>query len=265
MGYRAGDSFEWSPKCSPENQFNRLPSFATHTGIFLVKSGSKGDRLLFRYPYELNDPLDDKYEIKPTTTSYDSCDSSSNRRLTSLCSSIMSSNSNLNSCLSTQIEKRKNPYALVEENNGSLFNYNLGFNSSNANTATVKTPTATFSSELNPFNKFNPAQPLGGNKNQNIQKLNRFGNDKIDSCLLNVINLPDKILSDLLAVKSDLCGNKFELKINDVRFVGHPVLLSSKNNFQSSAGNGEKRHGTNSHLNKGKRMNFRLIESSILD
>lgn len=164
----------------------------------------------------------------------------------------MSSNSNLNSCLSTQIEKRKNPYALVEENNGSLFNYNLGFSSSNANTTTVKTPTATFSSDLNPFYKFNPAQQLGTNKNATIPKLNQFGNDKIDSCLLNVINLPDKILSDLLAVKSDLCGNKFELKINDVRFVGHPVLLSSKNNFQSSTRNGEKRHGTNSQLNKGR-------------
>lgn len=225
-------------------------------GIFLVKSGSKGDRLLFRYPYELTEnqasrPTDDRYELNKLT-SYDSCDSSS-RRLTSSVSSIMSSNSNLNlnSCQSAQIEKKKNPYALIEDNNGSLFNYNLGFNASSANT--VKTPTATLSSDLNPFYKFNSATQLGNKNPNNLQpKFSPLNPNKIDSCLLNVINLPDKILSDLLAVKSDLCGNKFELKINDVRFVGHPVLLSSKNNFQSS--NGIRKHGTNSHLNKGNLM-----------
>ena len=181
----------------------------------------------------------------------------------------MSSSSNLNllnNCqLPAQLEKKKNPYALIEENNGSLFNYNLGFNSSNA-TTTVKTPTATFSNDLNPFYKLNSNQ-LNANqfqsqltsKNQNLHKLNNnLFNNKIDSSLLNVINLPDKILCDLLAVKSDLCGNKFELKINDVRFVGHPVLLSSKNNFQSSS-NGDHKHGTRSNLNKGK-LNKKIID-----
>lgn len=227
------------------------------TGIFLVKSGSKGDRLLFRYPYELNDQTDDKYEIKPlTTSSYDSGDSSSKRPTSSVCSSIISSNSNLNSCLPTQFEKKKNPYALVEENNGSLFNYNLGFNSTNANTTAVKTPTATFSNELNPFYKFNSTQLSNKNQNLHHKLTNQPFNNKIDSCLLNVINLPDKILCDLLAVKSDLCGNKFELKINDVRFVAHPVLLSSKNNFQSS--NENNKSGTNSILNKGWLLNLKF-------
>lgn len=26
-------------------------------------------------------------------------------------------------------------------------------------------------------------------------------------------------------MKSELCGKKFEIKINDIRFVGHPLLL----------------------------------------
>jgi hypothetical protein len=26
-------------------------------------------------------------------------------------------------------------------------------------------------------------------------------------------------------VKSELCGKKFEIKINDIRFVGHPLLV----------------------------------------
>uniref|UniRef100_A0A7N8XTR1 GATOR complex protein NPRL3 n=1 Tax=Mastacembelus armatus TaxID=205130 RepID=A0A7N8XTR1_9TELE len=35
----------------------------------------------------------------------------------------------------------------------------------------------------------------------------------------------DIILSTILATKSDMCGKKFELKIDNVRFVGHPTLL----------------------------------------
>jgi hypothetical protein len=36
---------------------------------------------------------------------------------------------------------------------------------------------------------------------------------------------PSKDLANLFAVSSKLCGEKFELKINDVRFVGHPVSM----------------------------------------
>ena len=32
-------------------------------------------------------------------------------------------------------------------------------------------------------------------------------------------------MSNLFSVKSELCGERFELKINDVRFVGHPTKL----------------------------------------
>ena len=37
-----------------------------------------------------------------------------------------------------------------------------------------------------------------------------------------------KVLSNLFAVHPKLCDEKFELKINDVRFVGHPVSLEVK-------------------------------------
>ena len=39
---------------------------------------------------------------------------------------------------------------------------------------------------------------------------------------------PSKVLSNLLAVHRQFCDTKFELKINDVRFVGHPVNLEVK-------------------------------------
>ncbi|XP_029014713.1 GATOR complex protein NPRL3 isoform X2 [Betta splendens] len=35
----------------------------------------------------------------------------------------------------------------------------------------------------------------------------------------------DSTLATILATKSDICGKKFELKIDNVRFVGHPTLL----------------------------------------
>lgn len=40
-------------------------------------------------------------------------------------------------------------------------------------------------------------------------------------------SLSDEALSTLFAVKADLVDQKFELKINEVRFVGHPTLVQS--------------------------------------
>lgn len=39
--------------------------------------------------------------------------------------------------------------------------------------------------------------------------------------------LTDQDLSNLFAVKPELCDRKFELKVNDVRFVGHPIQFPS--------------------------------------
>ncbi|XP_064318072.1 GATOR1 complex protein NPRL3 isoform X3 [Phalacrocorax carbo] len=41
----------------------------------------------------------------------------------------------------------------------------------------------------------------------------------------NFARFSDVILATILATKSDMCGKKFELKIDNVRFVGHPTLL----------------------------------------
>ena len=49
-----------------------------------------------------------------------------------------------------------------------------------------------------------------------------------NSCLSpngTLVGISDRILGNLLAVKQELCGGKFELKVNDVVFVGHPKLL----------------------------------------
>ncbi|XP_056608635.1 GATOR complex protein NPRL3 isoform X3 [Triplophysa dalaica] len=49
-----------------------------------------------------------------------------------------------------------------------------------------------------------------------------------------VAGFSDSILATILATKSDMCGKKFELKIDNVRFVGHPTLLQPPHNIQVS-------------------------------
>lgn len=46
----------------------------------------------------------------------------------------------------------------------------------------------------------------------------------------------DEVLSTLFAVKAELCNQKFELKVNDVRFVAHPTLMQSKIGKEESNG-----------------------------
>lgn len=43
--------------------------------------------------------------------------------------------------------------------------------------------------------------------------------------LFLILRFSDVILATILATKSEMCGQKFELKIDNVRFVGHPTLL----------------------------------------
>ncbi|XP_058116491.1 GATOR complex protein NPRL3 [Anopheles ziemanni] len=101
--------------------------------IILVKSDSKGDRLLFRYPYNL--PQQFQAAVIPS---------------------------------------RKTPYSLINAGEDILQN----------------------------------APP------SNI-------------CFDQLYGISDKDLATLFAVKSELCNQKFELKVNDVRFVSHPTLLRS--------------------------------------
>nr|CAD7198789.1 unnamed protein product [Timema douglasi] len=112
--------------------------------IIFVKSDSKGDRLLFRYPYA----ADTKTE-------------------------------------SSLQNRRKNPYSLTVTED------------------LLQTP---------------PPQT------SNIYKGHLTG-------------FSDEVLSTLFAVKPELCESKFELKVNDVRFVGHPTLLQSGSGGNRNTGN----------------------------
>ncbi|XP_032442740.1 GATOR1 complex protein NPRL3 isoform X2 [Xiphophorus hellerii] len=73
-------------------------------------------------------------------------------------------------------------------------------------------------------------------KQRNPYALNTTGDvledpdgDSREQCPLTdeqlVAGFSDSILATILATKNDMCGKKFELKIDNVRFVGHPTLL----------------------------------------
>lgn len=46
----------------------------------------------------------------------------------------------------------------------------------------------------------------------------------------------DEVLSSLFAVKPELRNRKFELKVNDVRFVSHPTLIPLRTKVQDDTG-----------------------------
>jgi len=50
----------------------------------------------------------------------------------------------------------------------------------------------------------------------------------------------DDVISSLFAVKMDLCDRKFELKVNNVRFVGHPMQLQTGGNDSDSKSTNKK-------------------------
>ncbi|XP_018329561.1 GATOR complex protein NPRL3 isoform X2 [Agrilus planipennis] len=111
--------------------------------IILIKSDSKGDRLLFRYPFQVQE------RIEPTST------------------------------------RKKNQYSLP------------------ATEDLLQSP------------------PLP------ISNINNKG---------GLMGFTDEVLSSLFAVKPELCNQKFELKVNDVRFVSHPTLVQVRNKTQDESG-----------------------------
>ncbi|XP_053683651.1 GATOR complex protein NPRL3 [Sabethes cyaneus] len=54
-------------------------------------------------------------------------------------------------------------------------------------------------------------------------------------CYDQLYGIPDDVLATLFAVKSELCNQKFELKVNDVRFVSHPTLVKIDGEDQKNA------------------------------
>ncbi|XP_053210964.1 GATOR complex protein NPRL3-like isoform X2 [Panonychus citri] len=167
-------------------------------GIFLVKAGSIGDSLLFRYPYTIDD--------ETTTTTPNGIGVSPSR----------------------QDKKSKNPFALIVEN------VNTDSNSSGPGEDNCRTgpssrpnkPSATYCFELDP--------------------VSTVATTTTDVNLETVVKLPDRVVSTLFAVKNELCGKKIEIKINDVRFVGHPLSIGGPSSHQTTTTPQDQQHSSSS-------------------
>uniref|UniRef100_A0A3P8Z2E3 GATOR complex protein NPRL3 n=1 Tax=Esox lucius TaxID=8010 RepID=A0A3P8Z2E3_ESOLU len=78
-----------------------------------------------------------------------------------------------------------------------------------------------------------PFQRVAGSKQRSPYALNTTGDVLEDPD--GDSRFSDSILATILATKSDMCGKKFELKIDNVRFVGHPTLLQHPHSIQANA------------------------------
>lgn len=138
--------------------------------IILVKSDSKGDRLLFRYPYNDHNQPQHRQKLYYHHT---------NKNPTKCYSGQQQSPHNHDQ---PKLSRHRNPYAAREDGTGS-----------------------------------------GGHGPEDIlQSPPPQTSNIIDGQLCG---FTDEVLSTLFAVKPELCNRKFELKVNDVRFVAHPTLM----------------------------------------
>ncbi|KAI8122270.1 Nitrogen permease regulator 3-like protein [Lucilia cuprina] len=136
--------------------------------IILVYLDSKGDRLLYRYPYQLQNGEKSSLALPVAPPIVPHVDSSS---------SIVSTGSKTGNDM---IHKKRSRFAL--QNSDDLL------------------------------------QPAAPNSGHNIA-VTKAG---------QLHGFADEVLAPLFAVKPQLCNQKFELKVNDVRFVSHPTLVSKK-------------------------------------
>ncbi|KAK6642302.1 hypothetical protein RUM44_014025 [Polyplax serrata] len=84
-----------------------------------------------------------------------------------------------------------------------------------------------FNSDVKPVNhqKFNKKNPYALIANEDLlQSSSPLKSNVVKGTLTG---LTDEVLSKLFAVKPELYERKFELKVNDVRFVGHPTLFQT--------------------------------------
>ncbi|XP_062306338.1 GATOR complex protein NPRL3 isoform X2 [Osmerus eperlanus] len=128
-----------------QNNINKSGEKTSPISVILVSSGSRGNKLLFRYPFQ---------------------------RLTE--------------CPSSLATKQRSPYAL------------------------------------------NTAGDVLEDQDGDSRELSPLTDEQL------VAGFSDIILATILATKSDMCGKKFELKIDNVRFVGHPTLLQHPHTIQVS-------------------------------
>ncbi|OTF77153.1 hypothetical protein BLA29_009738, partial [Euroglyphus maynei] len=146
----------------------------TPLGVFLCKSDSTEEKLLFRFPYVIDEPI-------------------------------------------LSIQNNQNRYALILPNNGDDDNNNQLLN----RTASIPNDSTQHHQQQQ-----QPTQQtlLPAYTELTGSSISFDNNDKVE--ITKIIGLTDSAFSNLFgAVKHKLCDQKFELKVDNVRFVGHPMLV----------------------------------------
>ncbi|CAG7833317.1 unnamed protein product [Allacma fusca] len=169
--------------------------------IILVKNGSKGDRLLFRYPYKTysrhsSEEVDD---FRPSKSSH-----------------LYPAHRNIRANSVSQCN---------HASNAGFSHHNPVFHNSDDHGAGLRTRKTSRNSPPS-SRRSNPYAVVKNNTCDDIFS-NCRANDRILARDVVLGELSDRDLANLLAVNSDLSEKKFELKINEVRFVGHPTLMHS--------------------------------------
>lgn len=176
--------------------------FLSPLAIFLVKRGGNGDRVLFRYPFL--EPIKKK-KSADIVNGGKSAENGTNSAAEG------ATNGNVRP---SKPKKKKNPYALPEISLEDLA------------ITTSKSSKSSKSKEIGHGPGSNPG--ASENKKKLAEAEADEEEDDMQHFRLNEQTLPafqSKHLSNLFAVPKDLCERKFELKIDDVRFVGFPCSL----------------------------------------
>jgi len=157
--------------------------------VFLVKNGQGGDRILFRYPYKVSTPK--KATFFGNTTGNSGANQSNN----------------------------SGEPVMYEVNSGNVGGGELDQEVNNSEDMLNLQQAA--QAARHKFYKL-PAEDILDE--DVLEEKHASANLRAET----LAEFPSKVLSNMFAVHAKLCDRKFELKINDVRFVGHPISLKVK-------------------------------------
>ncbi|KAF2349958.1 Nitrogen permease regulator 3, partial [Trinorchestia longiramus] len=204
--------------------------------ILLVKDGSGGDKLLFKYPYctcynefvEKEEQEKGSFVHEGRNKLEDSPKGFTSGKNTSEGQNDNMRNGDLHSRIGVQINVHEDSNLNATE--GKISDRtNKNFNDMTETSTNLRRSTqqlsgpalndtqSEFSSDAaNPFAFTDPeSDPFAA-----LDGLSSSINDQG-----HLTGFSDKALSNLLAVKTEMCGCRFELTVKDVRFIGYPILM----------------------------------------
>ena len=172
--------------------------------VLLVSKGSRGDKLLYRYPFD--------------DAAVDECLASTVGRC--IPDDALQPNSATGGVTNSSFSSAGVPSQSTHPSRKTLTTNNNNLNSPNPHHPRYHQATPAPAYNRNPYTlpTSEDAQPLTTTRSAKVANT-CLGPDGM------LVGVSDRILGNLLAVKQELCGGKFELKVNDVVFVGHPKLL----------------------------------------